>query len=727
MEKILNPVQAQHNDYFRSTVQYLLVSFILLIIALLFSENLYGIFGNNNYIAIHLIIEIFIIIFQAMIAIQLLLTTRYSLVNKDIYTGALFIFFTIIEITHTIAYKGMPYFLREGSPYEATWFYIISRVLLPIGLLWVLMLDTKKISPLKRKVIIALSVMIPFLIIAIIYAPIQLLPLLVIEGIGTTLLKNILQYVALTFQLILVCYLIKHFSVNSKRYILVIVSSIYWILSDLLFTTYIDVYDFKNFMGHIFEFFAFAVLFKAIYYSSVEEPFDKLKEANEHLKQSREEVRTLAYYDEITKLPNERNLMEILKKMVNIGEKQKTIIVLEIDRLQLIKASLGTLYSEQMLRMVAERLKNTLPKNYNISKLRVEQFVIYVDGEIEAFKILQIGRDLQQMMETPFNVQHFSLVSSLNIGISQYPKDAQTEEDLIKHAQFAMYEASKIPEHILFFESTMNDVRTDRVLLENDLFKALGNNELFLEYQPQLDLKTGKITSLEALVRWKHPIKGLIPPLEFIPIAEQSGLIIPFGKWILETACRQTKELHEKIQQPIKVAVNLSLGQLYQENFLNVVDNVLKETGLSPEFLELEITESMTINSIHIIHVLEGLKKMGITIAIDDFGTGYSSLSYLKDFPIDCLKIDRIFVNNIQRDTINEPLVDTIISMAKHLKLKVVAEGIETIEQLNYLIDSKCDIVQGYLISKPITMDKLINKFHDIQNDSIKKMDVYSS
>lgn len=702
----------------------MLLSLLFLIFAFLFGSHLYGIFGENNYISIHLIIEIFIIITTMSTAIQIWLTSRFNLINKDIYMGAFFLLLSLLEIAHTIAYKGMPYFISESSPYEATWFYILVRLLLPIGLLAMLAIKVKKLSQLHRWMAYGISVLIGFVLFAIVYSPVKILPPLVIDGVGTTLLKNVLQYIALGFQLLLILYLNRHYKIAPRRSTLFISASVYLIISDVLYTTYKDVYDINNFMGHVFELFAFMVLFRAIYYSAVEHPFNRLIEMNFSLEKSKKEMYQMAYYDEITNLPNERYLLEFLEEKLTNSEFQKTIIVLEIDRLSSIKASLGSFYSEEMLKVAAERIQKEFSQNYLISKLRIDQFVVFINEEKTETEILEVCKQLQQIMKLPVQIQHFSLNGNLNIGVAHYPKDASTGENLIKHAQFAMYEASKVPDQILFYQPTMANNRTERVMLENDLFNALKNDELFLHYQPQLDLKTGEITSMEALVRWNHPEKGLIPPAVFIPIAEESGLIIPFGKWVLETACRQTKELHSVLPQPVKVAVNLSIGQLFQENFVEVVEDVLNKAELSPKYLELEITESMTMNSSYITPILNALRGIGISVAIDDFGTGYSSLSYLKDIPIDCLKIDRSFVQNIRPGSTHEPLVDMILSMAKHLNLKVVAEGIETDTQLDYLISSGCDFIQGYLISKPISYETLVESYSEIKEKSKELIDV---
>ncbi|MEL4026001.1 EAL domain-containing protein [Lysinibacillus endophyticus] len=707
--------------YIRNISLYLICSILLIALVVLFSDELYGIFGEENYISVHLLIELLSAIGTMSIAAQLWLTTRFNLFNKDIYLGALFLSIAIFTVCHMISYKGMPFFITESSPYQATWFYMITRLLLAFGILAIMVTKNKKSTITARNIAFGTSILLTFACIIVIYQPNRLLPTLVEEGVGTTTLKNILQFLALAGQIVLILYLNKQVKRAIRRSLLFITASIYIIISDIFFITYNDVYDISNFTGHVFQFFAYVAIFRAVYFTTVEYPFKSMSEANKHLEQSRKEMHQMAYYDDITTLPNERFLIEKLNKSIH-GLTQKTLIVMEFDRITAIKSSLGSFYSEQMLKMAAERISNVIGEKYFISKLRIDQFVIYINEYKEDEEITKLCKDLQNIMAAPFHIQHFSLTGNLNIGIAHYPKDSTTSENLIKYAQFAMYEADKVPERILFYQSSMLNLRTKRVELENDLYKALENDELFLQYQPQLDLQTGEIKSMEALVRWNHPTKGWISPMDFIPIAEESGLIIPFGRWVLETACRQTMELQKVLNKPFKVSVNLSVGQLFQDNFVDIIKEVIKDTNISPQSLELEITESMTMNTNYITPILKDLKEIGLTIAIDDFGTGYSSLSYLKDLPIDCLKIDRSFVQKVTNIEDREPLVDMIISMAQHLKLSVVAEGIETIEQLQYLQRKNCDFIQGYLISKPINYEELVEKYEEIQQEAKEKV-----
>lgn len=711
---------------------YSLGPILLLLPLLMFSEPLYAIFGEENYIGIHLIIEIFLIVTSLTIAVQAWLISPFILSSQRLYLGALFLAVGIFEIAHTMSYKGMPFFFLESSSYSATWFYIVGRLTQAIGLLVILVIPGRQISEHYRWYVYIISIMFAMFWIGVVYYPTSLLPQLVIDGQGLTSLKIVLQYVAIASQLMLIVFLVKTYKQSRTRNTIVILSSIYLILSDSMFTTYKTVYDIQNFIGHIFQLFGYYYLLRSLYYASVERPFKDLiktqgqlessvyhlEQVKNKLEQSEADLHYMAYHDELTELPNARSLTEQLGNTIYTNSKQFAIIMVEIDRLKSIKESLGLSFSDVMITKVAERLRQTLPKNVFIGKLREGEFMIIVSSIETTEPIDHICSLIQNAMKEPFQIQHFALNCTVNIGIAMYPIAGETEEDLIKHAQIAMREAQKETKRTLYYEPSMEKKLIEKLILEQDLHYALGRGEIYLEYQPKVNIATGTIESVEALLRWKHPEKGNISPMVFIPIAEESGLIVPIGKWVLETACRQAKKWQEAGFENLGVGVNLSIRQFYQQDLVEMIDQILQQTGLESNYLELEITESMTMNTNYAIKTLKHLKTLGVNIAVDDFGTGYSSLSYLKDFPIDCLKMDRSFVRNIDVDEQGAVLASMIISMAKHLQLKIVAEGVEEVHQLSFLSTRKCDLIQGYLFSKPLTIEELVTRFNEIQQNA---------
>jgi EAL domain-containing protein (putative c-di-GMP-specific phosphodiesterase class I) len=315
-------------------------------------------------------------------------------------------------------------------------------------------------------------------------------------------------------------------------------------------------------------------------------------------------------------------------------------------------------------------------------------------------------------MTAGFVIQGRSLCISCSLGISIFPEHGTDCETLIKNADAAMYCAKENGRNSFrFFTEDMNTQVVERLTLENSLRLALGREELFLVYQPQMDIATGRITGLEALLRWQHPELGLVPPDKFIRIAENSGLIVPIGEWVLRTACSQARKWQDEGLLAVPVAVNVSAVQFRQEGFGELIRRVLRETGLAPQYLELELTESLLLSNADVtFSVLQELKAMGLTLAIDDFGTGYSSLSYLKQFPVSKLKIDRSFVREVAVNPDDAAITTAIISMAKSLNLKVIAEGVEDEAQMSFLRAHQCDEIQGYYFSKPLAVDKVADK-----------------
>jgi len=312
-------------------------------------------------------------------------------------------------------------------------------------------------------------------------------------------------------------------------------------------------------------------------------------------------------------------------------------------------------------------------------------------------------------MTTAFVIQDRSLNIGCSLGISIFPEHGADSETLIKNADAAMYSAKdRGRNNFNFFTEDMNSQAAQRLALENDLRLALARDEFFVVYQPQVDVASGNITGLEALLRWRHPNLGLVPPNQFIPIAENNGLIVPIGEWVLRTACAQARKWQLQGLAPLSVAVNVSAVQFRQESFLKAIQRVLDETGLDPRFLELELTESLLLSNADVMFsVLHQIRAMGLRLAIDDFGTGYSSLSYLKRFPVSKLKIDSSFIRDVAVDPDDAAITAAIISMAKSLNLKVVAEGVENEAQMSFLRTHQCDGIQGYYFSKPLPVDEV--------------------
>ena len=427
-------------------------------------------------------------------------------------------------------------------------------------------------------------------------------------------------------------------------------------------------------------------------------------------KLSEEKIIQMANYDNLTGLPNRRLLMNYLNQAITmVGRRALFVAVLfiDLDRFKLINDTLGHSAGDEMLKEVAERMKKCVRLSDIVGRLGGDEFIVLLPDIEQIDDVIIICKRIYSIFDTPVRYGEHEVSVMMSIGISVYPTDGEDGETLLRKADVAMYRAKSDGKSCYrFYSDGMSQSGADRLRLESRLRRAAERGELYLHYQPQVDINTGRIYGVEALMRWHDPGYGIISPKEFIPIAEESGLIIPMGEWLLWTACLQAKAWQDKGLNRVKLAVNISLRQFMQKAFAHTVDRILKETGLDAGYLELELTESIIMdNAETVINILDELKQIGVSLAIDDFGTGYSSLIYLKHMPIDIIKIDQSFVRDMTVDKDDAAICDAIIKLAKSLNLEVIAEGVETMEQLELLRRLDCKNIQGYVVSKPLSCD----------------------
>jgi diguanylate cyclase (GGDEF)-like protein len=382
-------------------------------------------------------------------------------------------------------------------------------------------------------------------------------------------------------------------------------------------------------------------------------------------------------------------------------------LFIDLDRFKIINDTKGHSTGDVILKEVAKRLQNTVQKEGMVSRQGGDEFIILIENTNKENATLIAQRILDEFL-IPLEVKDQEFFITPSIGISIYPTDGNDEETLIKNADTAMYVAKGHGKNkFQYYAANLNVNSIQMMELENGLRKALEQNQLVLHYQPQVELTTGNIVGIEALLRWQHPKLGLISPSTFIPLAEETGLIVPIGEWVLKTACKQNKAWQDAGVQSVPIAVNISVRQLQEDHFVDYVVNVLDQAGLNPKYLELEITESIMQNIDESMIILNQLKEYGVNLSIDDFGTGYSSLSYLRHLPIDKIKIDKSFVDDILYHTTQGVMARTIIDMGNHLQFSVIAEGIEQKEQVEFLQQNECNIGQGYFFSRPLTVDQM--------------------
>ena len=431
-------------------------------------------------------------------------------------------------------------------------------------------------------------------------------------------------------------------------------------------------------------------------------------------RRSEKYVRELAYSDALTGLPNRTMFTETLNDMITAcdGKHMVAVLFLDLDRFKLVNDTFGHDAGDLLLKVVAERLLGCVRQGDLVSRFGGDEFTIVLDRVKNYSVVEHVATKIHQTLSRPFVFLGKEMHVSTSIGIAMYPNDGDDIGVLLKNADIAMYRAKEQGGRYEFYEQKMEADIARRLGVENDLRGALERNEMMVFYQPQEDLKTGELIGMEALVRWQHPTRGLVSPLEFIPLAEETGQILELGEWVMRTACLQLKAWLDKGYKPVRMAVNLAGRQLQSNNIVESIARVLDETELRGEQLELEITESTIMgHAEEVIETLDKIKQMGVMLAVDDFGTGYSSLSYLKRFPIDLLKIDRSFVSDITSDKVDADIVTTIITLAHSLGVKVIAEGVETTMQKDFLAKEGCDYMQGYLLGKPVAADEFEASF----------------
>ncbi|MBI3053282.1 MAG: GGDEF domain-containing response regulator [Betaproteobacteria bacterium] len=430
-------------------------------------------------------------------------------------------------------------------------------------------------------------------------------------------------------------------------------------------------------------------------------------------KQAETHIYRLAYHDELTGLPK-RNLFcekvgEVLSER-SLSGAAAAMYFIDLDRLMRINNTYGYAMGDALIRQVAQRLKDCVGETGILARVGGDKFAVFKGSIADSREMQTFADHVMESFTVPFAIDNLEFDVTLSMGICVYPDDGEDVSTLLVNAESAMALAKKLwRNNYKYYVKEMGEASSRRLVLETSLRRAVERGELLVQYQPIVDVRTGNFTGAEALVRWNHPQFGLLAPDKFIPLADEIGLIIEIGEWVLHQACMQTKSWHDMGFYPLSISVNVSAVQLGQPQLLNQVAGVLTKTGLDPACLELEITESVLMQDAEAtISMLRALKEMGIKISVDDFGTGFSSLSYLKRFPIDILKIDKSFTRDIDMDPDNSAIVTAIAVLARSLNLSVLAEGVESQQQLDFLRGQKCDRVQGYLFSRPLNPEVLL-------------------
>ena len=459
-------------------------------------------------------------------------------------------------------------------------------------------------------------------------------------------------------------------------------------------------------------------------------------------KNAQKQIHDLAYYDLVTGLPNRAQLNEKLNYALKLAERTQTkfgLLFLDLDHFKQVNDTLGHDAGDDLLRQVSDRLSHVLRDSdmfvrasatvdnanskHLVARLGGDEFVVLLGQINQAEDAARVAERIANSIGEPYNIGDIEVAVTTTIGISVYPADGRDSETLMKHADVAMYHAKEQGRNgYQFYSKGIHEKALARFAMERELKQAIENEQLQIVYQPKIDLVSGATSGVEALVRWNHPEKGPVSPADFIPLAEETGLILPLGQWVLTESCKQMQRWIEKGIGPFSVAVNCSPVQFTRGNMIRDIDSAIEQSGLDPRHLEVELTESLFLHNIEKgIQILKSMKELGIKIAVDDFGTGFSSLSYLKRLPVDKLKIDQSFVKELDTDKGDAAIVSAIITLSHNLNLSVVAEGVENVAQLNVLQEQRCNEVQGYFISYPLTPDEFENWITEKEADSFKK------
>ncbi|MBE5963235.1 MAG: EAL domain-containing protein [Lachnospiraceae bacterium] len=442
----------------------------------------------------------------------------------------------------------------------------------------------------------------------------------------------------------------------------------------------------------------------------------------EELKENRDKVNKLAYSDYLTGLPNRVALMERIENAICTQKLDEIIGVMHIDldNFKNINDTLGHAYGDQMLGQVADRLKGILKEEDYLARFAGDEFVILTRKISDVHAYEARVEEIQRAFLTPFVVATKEFFITASIGIAISPKDGKNAHALIQNVDTAMYAAKEQGKNnYCFFDEAMNKVLKQQIEMQNELRKAIEEKQFVVYYQAQMNLDTDRIIGFEALIRWEHPTKGIIPPIQFIPIAEETGLIVSIGRFVLEEACRQLRQWEDEGYQDVMMAVNLSARQFKDKDFLKNVYEILGETKINPKHLEFEITETVALDDLEFtIEMITKLKDLGVSFALDDFGTGYSSLNYLKRLPVNNLKIDKSFLDTVLDNNSDQKIVRTMIDLARDLNIEVIAEGVEKSEQEQFLKTVNCGKAQGYLYSRPVPKREACEVLHKVNAEA---------
>ncbi len=624
----------------------------------------------------------------------------------------------LLDSAHLLSYHGMPDFITPSSVEKAIDFWLAARLSEALVLLGVALRAWRPLThPQQRYQWLAATLGgVALMVYLRLYQP-QLFPRMFIEGQGLTPLKIVMEWLVIGLLACAAVGLLRRREQPFDRQGLLLAVGIS-ILSELCFTAYRNSHDIYQLLGHAYKVLACLVVYRVVFVSSIQQPYIQLTSEISERRRAEQQVETLSFYDNLTGLPNLELLRDRTSKALSTlsrDAQQVALLYMDIDGFKDVNDSLGHACGDTLIRELGSRLQGLLRSSDTLCRATGDEFVILMPDVENAESVGLLAERILNGLQRPFLLHGHLQTISLSLGAAVAPHDGQDCETLLRNAETAMYQAKQDGRQTWrFFDSTMNQQALARLQLLNDLRQAIAQHQLQLYYQPQIDLASGRLSGVEALVRWQHPVRGMISPAEFIPAAEESRLIIPLGEWVMRQACAQAASWQRQGLALPQVAVNISAIQLQHGHLEESVLQALADSHLPASLLELEITESSLVDKTEqVIDSLKRLKAMGVNLSIDDFGTGYSSLAYLQTLAVDKLKIDQSFVRDLTLNQDNRAIVSAIVQMAHTLGLACIAEGVESQDIAAALHRLGCQQAQGYLYARPLPADELQTLLQD--------------
>lgn len=691
---------------------------VLLIVWLLPANSLLKTAGNWFPTWLHSCMELLAIVVAALVFSISWHSYRSEQAGNLSLLACGYLAVALLDSAHLLSYRGMPDFITPSSVEKAIDFWLAARLSEALVLLGVALRAWRPLThPQQRYQWLAATLGgVALMVYLRLYQP-QLFPRMFIEGQGLTPLKIVMEWLVIGLLACAAVGLLRRREQPFDRQGLLLAVGIS-ILSELCFTAYRNPHDIYQLLGHAYKVLACLVVYRVVFVSSIQQPYIQLTSEISERRRAEQQVETLSFYDNLTGLPNLDLLRDRTSKALSTlsrDAQQVALLYMDIDGFKDVNDSLGHACGDTLIRELGSRLQGLLRSSDTLCRATGDEFVILMPDVENAESVGLLAERILNGLQRPFLLHGHLQTISLSLGAAVAPHDGQDCETLLRNAETAMYQAKQDGRQTWrFFDSTMNQQALARLQLLNDLRQAIAQHQLQLYYQPQIDLASGRLSGVEALVRWQHPVRGMISPAEFIPAAEESRLIIPLGEWVLRQACAQAASWQRQGLALPQVAVNISAIQLQHGHLEESVLQALADSHLPASLLELEITESSLVDKTEqVIDSLKRLKAMGVNLSIDDFGTGYSSLAYLQTLAVDKLKIDQSFVRDLTLNQDNRAIVSAIVQMAHTLGLACIAEGVESQDIAAALHRLGCQQAQGYLYARPLPADELQTLLHD--------------